>query len=128
MMKTIVIINGINYGSTGNITLNVAARAREKGYTVYTACRKSREGLKYQYEDQIYIGTWLDRVISERLSYLLGLNGYFNIINTKLFLNELDKIKPDLIHLQSLCDNYLNIKMLFNYIQKNNIPVIWTLS
>lgn len=127
MMKTIVIINGINYGSTGKITLNVATRAREKGYTVYTACRKSREGLKYQYEDQIYIGTWLDRVISERLSYLLGLNGYFNIINTKLFLNELDKIKPDLIHLQSLCDNYLNIQMLFNYIQKNNIPVIWTL-
>ena len=127
MMKTIVEVNGINYGSTGKIMLNIAKEARKDGYKVYTFCRKSRAGLKYKYEDQLYIGTWLDRVISERLSYVLGLNGYFNVLNTWLFLRKLDQIKPDLIHLHSLCDNYLNISMLFKYLKKKDIPVIWTL-
>ncbi|MBR2788015.1 MAG: glycosyltransferase, partial [Erysipelotrichaceae bacterium] len=126
-MKTIVEVNGINYGSTGRIALNIAKTAREKGYKVYTFCRKSRVGLRYQYEDQLYIGTWLDRVISERVSYVLGLNGYFNIINTYLFIKKLKQIKPDLVHLHSLCDNYLNISMLFKYLKKSDIPVIWTL-
>ena len=80
MMKTIVEVNGINYGSTGRIMLNIASEARKEGFKVYTFCRKSRAGLKYKYEDQIYIGTWLDRVISERLAFIFGLNGGFNII------------------------------------------------
>ena len=127
MMKTIVEVNGINYGSTGRIMLNIASEARKEGFKVYTFCRKSRAGLKYKYEDQIYIGTWLDRVISERLAFIFGLNGYFNVINTFLFLKKLDQIKPDLIHFHSLCDNYLNISMVFKYLKKKNIPVIWTL-
>ncbi len=126
-MKTIVEVNSNNYASTGNVVLNIARRAREEGYKVYTCCRKNRVGLKYRYEDQIYIGTWLDRVISERLATLFGLNGYFNVINTFLFIQKLKKIKPDLIHIHSMCDNYLNIRMFYTYIRKNRIPVIWTL-
>lgn len=126
-MKTIVEINGINYSSTGNIMNNIAKTAREKGYKVYTSCRKSIAGSKFHYDDQLYVGTWLDRVISERLAYITGLNGYFNIINTWLYINKLNKIKPDLIHIHNLCDNYINVSMLFNYINKHNIPVIWTL-
>ena len=127
MMKTIVEVNSNNYASTGNIVLNIAKEARKKGFRVYTCCRKSRAGLKYRYEDQIYIGTWLDRVVSERLSYIFGLNGYFNVINTFMFIQKLKKIKPDLIHIHSMCDNYLNINMFYKYIRDNNIPVIWTL-
>ena len=126
-MKTIVEVNSNNYASTGNIVLNIAKQARKRGFKVYTCCRKSRVGLRYKYEDQIYIGTWLDRVISERLSTLFGLNGYFNVINTWLFIRKLKKIKPDLIHIHSVCDNYLNINMFFSYIKENHIPAIWTL-
>ncbi len=127
MMKTIVEVNSNNYASTGNIMLNIAKEARKQDFRVYTACRKSRVGLRYSYEDQIYIGTWLDRVISERLSVLFGLNGYFNVINTWLFIRKLKKIRPDLIHIHSMCDNYLNVKMFYSYIRDNRIPTIWTL-
>ena len=126
-MKTIAEVNSNNYASTGNVVLNIAKQARTKGFKVYTCCRKSRAGLRYRYEDQIYIGTWLDRVISERLSILFGLNGYFNVINTWLFVNKLKSIKPDLIHIHSMCDNYLNIKMFYRYLRKSGVPIIWTL-
>ena len=126
-MKTIVEVNSNNYASTGNVVLNIAKQARTKGFKVYTCCRKSRAGLRYSYNDQIYIGTWLDRVISERLSILFGLNGYFNVINTWLFINKLKSIKPDLIHIHSMCDNYLNIKMFYRYLRESGVPIIWTL-
>ena len=126
-MRKIVEINGINYGSTGNISINIAEEAEKAGYKTYLFFRNSKEGKKRKTDKQQLIGFWLDKVISERLSYVFGLNGYFNIINTFWFTKQLDKIKPDLIHLHSLCDNYLNIDMLFKYIIKKDIPVIWTL-
>ena len=125
-MKTIVLINGINYSSTGTITLNIAKQARKAGYKVYTCCKDSKFGRKYQYEDQITIGTRLDRVISERLAYITGLKGYFNIINTWLFIRKLNKIKPDLIHMHLLHDTFINLNMFFKYLKRSKIPVIWT--
>ena len=126
MMKTVVEINSNNYASTGSVVLNIASTARKQDLKVYTCCRRSRFGLKFKYEDQIYIGTWLDRVISERLAVLTGLNGYFNRINTWLFIRKLKKLKPDLIHLHSLCESYLNIEMFFRYLRDNRIPTVWT--
>lgn len=125
-MKTILEINGINYGSTGTITLNIAECARKYGYKVYTSCKKSRKGIKFNYKDQIFIGFWISRVISERLAFITSKKGYFNILNTYIFLKKIDRIKPDLIHLHLLHDSFINIKMLVNYINKNNIPVIYT--
>ena len=127
MMKKIVEINGINYASTGNIAINIAKKAKAEGFDMYLFFRNSRAGNKRLEEGQELIGYWLDKVISERLAYIFGLNGYFCRINTASFLKRLDEIKPDLIHLHSLCDNFVNIDMLFNYIIKNDIPVIWTL-
>ena len=126
-MSRIVEINGINYASTGNIAINIGQEAEKAGYETYLFFRNSKEGKKRKTYKQQLIGFWLDKVISERLAYIFGLNGYFNVINTFWLTRKLDKIKPDLIHLHSLCDSFLNIDMLFNYIIKNDIPVIWTL-
>lgn len=126
-MKRIVAINGINYASTGKITLNVASEARNSGYEVETYFRNSKEGKKHPNPHQHFIGSRIDKLISERLAYIFGLSGYFNVYNTSLFINELKEIKPDLVHIHSLCDSYLNINMLFKYLKKADIPVIWTL-
>jgi len=126
LMKTIVQINSTNYASTGNIMLNIAAEARKEGYKVYTSCKKSRESLKHHNPDNIYIGFWFERVISERLAYFTGLRDHFNFFGTIQFINKLKQIKPDLIHIHTLHDTFINSRMLFNYIKQNNIPVIWT--
>lgn len=56
-----------------------------------------------------------------------GYNGCFSHLTTGLFLKKLDDIKPDLIHFHNLHNCYINLPMLFNYIKKRNIPVVWTL-
>lgn len=127
MMKRIVEINTTNYASTGNIMLNIAKLARNKGYDVYTCCKASKESFKYQYDNQIYIGYRSERILSSFLASLTGLRDHFNILGTLKFIKELKKIKPDLIHLHVLHDDFINIKLLFKYLSSLNIPVIWTL-
>ena len=125
-MKTILEINATNYSSTGHITLNIAKEARKKGYEVYTACKTAKVSLRFNYENQLYIGNRYDRLVSQELAYVTGLRGHFNILNTRAFLKMVDEIKPDLIHLHVLHDTFINLSMLFEYINKHAIPVIWT--
>lgn len=125
-MKTIVELNGINYGSSGTIALNIAKEARKRDYIVYTFCTKKRETLKHNYENQIYYGIWFERVISEKLSYLTGLRDHFNILGTLDLIKKLKEIKPDLIHMHVLHDNFLNYRILFNYLNNSNTPIVWT--
>lgn len=122
----IVEINSVNYGSTGNIMLQIAERAREKGIEVYTfsSCGNDmRKGIP----NHGFIGNRLSRILAVRLGYYTGLSGHFSYFATKRFLKEIDRIKPDIIHLHNLHSEYINIRLLFNYIKKNNIKTVWTL-
>ena len=125
-MKTIVEINSTNYASTGNIMLNIAKQARLSGYNVYTCCKASKESYKYKYDNQIIIGYRYERILSAILNTITGLRDYGNIFGTYFFVNKLKKIKPDLVHLHVLHDDFINTRILFNYLAKANIPVIWT--
>lgn len=125
-MKTIIELNGINYGSSGSMMMNIASEARNSGFNVYTLCTKKRETLKHNYDNQVFYGSWLDRVISERLSYITGLRDCFNVFQTNDLIKKIKEINPDLIHMHVLHDNFLNYRILFNYLSKSNIPIIWT--
>lgn len=125
-MKTIIEINTTNYASTGNITLNIAKKAREAGYRVYTCCKASKESFKHQYENQIFIGNRFERIISSELATITGLRDHFNIFGTTKFIKEIDRLNPDLIHLHVLHDDFINISILFKYLKSKNIPIIWT--
>lgn len=122
----IVEINGTNYSSTGNIALNIAKKAREEGFEVYTCCKNSLKSSQFRYDNQIVIGSRYERLISEQLAQLSGLSGSFNWIGTKEFIKKLKEIEPDLVHLHIMHDSYVNLKMLFSYLSVNKIPVVWT--
>lgn len=122
----IVEVNSFNFGSTGRIMLGIAEVAREKGYNVWTfnpAGKSQKKNITGNYS----IGNRYERNISSKICYYIGGNGKFNIIGTKRFLSELDNIKPDIIHFHNLHSNYLNLEMLFHYIKKRRINVVWTL-
>jgi len=125
--KTIVQINSFNFGSTGKIMLQTSELARKEGNTVYVCYPKSRDNSKKEVENSILIGNRYSRNIHLLLSKLTGLNGCFSYFSTKNFLRKLKKINPDVIHLHNLHNCYINLPLLFKYIKKNSIRVIWTL-
>lgn len=126
----VIEINSVKNGSTGNIMKNIANTARKEGIEVYTACA----GNLYQRrlptdhpEYHIYIGGILENKLHKTLGTIWGRGGCYSQIGTYLFLRKLNKIKPDIIHIHNLHSNYIHIGMLFNYIKKTNVQVIWTL-
>ena len=120
-------INCTNYGSTGNIMLQIADTARRKGHTVITCCPASRENKKKSVENQWLIGNRFSRNVHLKLFEYTGFNGCFSLVSTFTFLHKVKKFKPDIIHVHKLHNCYINLPMLFKYIKKQKIKAIWTL-
>lgn len=120
-------INSTNYGSTGNIMLQIADTARSKGHTVITCCPASRDNKRKSIENQWLIGSRFSRNVHLKLFEYTGFNGCFSLLSTFTFLHKLKRFKPDIIHLHNLHNCYINLPLLFRYIKKHRIKTIWTL-
>lgn len=124
----VVEINGGVFGSTGKIMFGIKKVANENGieilcFSPVTSTNKEKEPDEEYYK----IGTYFQRRISVLLGRITGLNGCFAICETNKMLKQIEKYNPDIIHLHTLHDSYINLLMLFSYIKKKNIKVIWTL-
>lgn len=125
--KKIVLINTVLYGSTGNIVRQLKSLAEENGMKAYTVSAYSRNNKTVYGEDDIVIGNYLDRYLHIWMSRVTGLSGEFSVYSTWKLTRLLKKIKPDVIHLHNLHNAYINLAILFRYIKKNDVKVIWTL-
>ena len=123
----IVGINTVEYGSTGMIMREVAEAARRRGHKVYTASSRGVDSREAGIENHIFISDNRTRRKSVLWDRLSGKLGHHAKKETKAFLQELDKLNPDIIHLHNLHGSYINLPMLFKYIAKNKIKVVWTL-
>lgn len=127
MVKCIVEINSSTVGSTGRIMFMIAETARKHGFTVYTCSAVHGNEKRIESKNHIYIGSKLDKKIHLLLAKKTGYNGCFSHFTTAQFLKKIDKLQPDLIHFHNLHNCYINLPMLFDYVKKKNIPVVWTL-
>ena len=60
-------------------------------------------------------------------SMLLDKHGFGSKAATKKFIAEVERIQPDIINLHNIHGYYLNVEILFEYLAKKNIPIVWTL-
>jgi glycosyltransferase involved in cell wall biosynthesis len=117
----IAIINNLNFGSTGNLSLTLKQFLTKKGFDVrfFHAFGKKKDGM-YRFSNNLNLK--INRILS-----LLGANRYEGLKHpTRILLRMLDEYKPDLINIQCLNIGSVNLRLLFNYIKKRNIPVIAT--
>ena len=127
----IAIINMLSNGSTGKIMLQIADTARKHGYSAktYTPTRFLR-GKKVAPPDipnHLSWGSRAEACFHYYVGTLLGRNGMYSHRGTRQLINDLKSFSPDIIHLHNLHMYCINLPMLFNYIKKNNIKVVWTL-
>lgn len=124
-------INMIHSGSTGKIMFGIAEVARQKGHEVWTFSpryyQKGQETKWPEIKGHTYFGTVAENKLHLRLSQLTGLHGCFSWLGTKELIRKLDGIQPDIIHLHNLHNWTINLPMLFKYIKKHDIAVVWTL-
>ena len=124
----IVQINGGAKGSTGKIMMGIADVARAQGHEVMCASPITTTNRDAGEDCGYYrIGTFNSRRLNVALARITGFNGCFAWFETYKLLKKIDEFKPDIIHLHNLHDSYINLPMLFSYIKKHEIPVVWTL-
>lgn len=120
-------INTCNFGSTGKIMLQIAHTAEIRGHKVWVAYQNNKLNRVKEVENSILIGNKLAFFLHTKLSLHLGLNGCGSFLATLKFLREAKKIKPDLIQIHNLHNCYINLPLLFRFIKKQKVPVVWTL-
>lgn len=124
-MNTILQINSvINWGSTGRIAEEIGQQLIAMGYNSYIAFGRNGRPSK---SHLIQIGTEWDINFHGLQTRLFDRHGFGSKSATKKLIRYIKQIKPDVIHLHNVHGYYLNVSVLFTYLSKADIPVIWTL-
>lgn len=124
MPKLLQIDSCLGIGSTGRITESIGALAMARGWDCYIA-----HGARYVGETgmrSIPVVSTIGEYRHGLKSMLLDRHGLGSICETKRLVEKIKQIKPDIIHLHCIHGYYLNYKILFEYLNKTDIPVVWT--
>lgn len=78
--------------------------------------------------DSVYkIGNVIDEKIHALMSRITGKQAYFSCLSTYRLIKHLSKIKPDIIHLHNLHNNFISLPMLMRWVKQNGIQLYVTL-
>ena len=77
--------------------------------------------------DQVRFGNPLNWFIHNRLYCITGIQDIFSITDTLDLIFKLLYFRPDVIHFNLINDKFLNIPLLFSFIRRSDIPVVWTM-
>lgn len=125
IMPTLLQINvTANWGSTGKIAEQIGLCAMKHGWKSYIAygrwCNPSKSHL-------IKVGNKLDMYMHYGEQRIRDNEGLCSRSATKQLIKHISEIKPDVVQLHNIHDHYLNYRLLFEYLNKTDIKVVWTL-
>lgn len=122
-------INMFPNGSTGSIMLRIAEQARIRGHIVktYSAASIDNKTDSFVGDDHFVFGSYAENKLHVYLGVATGRNGFFSFVGTRQLIKDLEKFDPEIIHLHNLHRFCIDLPMLFRYIRRKNIRVIWTL-
>ena len=124
--KRLAIINAVPYGSTGKIVRGIDSVAQKSGMETYVYYSWTKSLPKGNAEN-VEVGSFVGKLLHMGLGRITGKNGCYSRMDTRRLIKKLEKFKPDAINLHILHSWNINLPMLFSYVKKNNIPVIWTM-
>lgn len=122
--KTLLQINiTANWGSTGKIAEQIGLCAMAHGWKSYIAygrwCNLSKSHL-------IKVGNKLDMYMHYGEQRIRDNEGLCSRRATKRLIRFICVINPDVVQLHNIHDHYLNYRLLFEYLNKTDIKVVWT--
>jgi len=124
-VKTLLQINVVvNSGSTGRIAEEIGQTAMADGWKSYIAYGRNERPSQ---SELIKIGSDWDIRMHGLQTRLLDRHGLASKTATKKLVRQIKKINPEIIHLHNIHGYYLNIEILFHFLEQTNIPVVWTL-
>ena len=112
--------------STGRIMQEIGELAMQNGWENYIAYSRGRDGIKPCKSHIIPIGNRWNVAWHGIMTRLFDSHGLESKRATRKFVQQIEELKPDIIHIHNVHGYFLNYKILFNYLAHCDIPVIWT--
>ncbi len=123
-VKLLQINVSANWGSTGKISEDIGKLAIDVGWESWIAYGR---GEPISVSNLIRIGNDWDVRWHGIQSRIFDSHGLASRKATRIFIKQIESLRPDIIHLHNIHGYYLNYKLLFEYLKKWGGPVIWTL-
>lgn len=125
-MRILQINQNYNFGSTGKIMKEINDTICAQGHEGYMLCAYANGN-----DQHLFVMEKLPTGIAVRKNILFqnfsGLTGYTSWIKTHKAIRWIDTVNPDIIHLHNIHGDWINIKMLFEYLNSIQKPLVWTL-
>lgn len=125
MQKIFYISGAINFGAPGRIVEQTGLLAQKHGYEVLVAHSKRNENPSNL--PHFAVTTRLQETIHAAGARFLDLHGLMSTKQTKELVNRMKKYQPDIIHLHNIHGYFCNFKVLFEYLDTIETPVVWTM-
>lgn len=122
-MKVLRITTSANTGAISRTAEQLGELVMKEGWESYIAY--SRPGNPSS-SKLIRVGNWASIAIHLILTRLFDLCGYGSYFATRKLVKKLKVLSPDLIHIHNIHSYDINLRVLFDYLSKANIPVVWT--
>ena len=122
-MKILQINSHYNQGGAARIVACIHRQLLNEGETSWVAFGR---GKKAPESNCVRIDTVPEVYWSALVSLVGGINGWANRIATAKLIRLIRRIQPDVIHLHALHGYYLHWPSLFRYLNRAQIPVVWT--
>lgn len=123
--KILQVNSSLGLGSTGKIVESICGLAAASDWECWIAHSSRYEG-QSQF-NHINVSTKFGEYLHYIHSLLLDRHGLGSTVATRAFVQKLDReIRPDIIHLHNIHGYYINYEILFEYLNKAGIPVVWT--
>ena len=121
MMKNIAIINNVDFGSTGQISLNLHRNLLAKGYRSYFCYGR---GASPTNSSMKKIGSFLSVNIHALMVRMTGRQGFYSSSSITKLLRFFSKANIDTIYIVCIHGYYLNEYKLYKYVADNNIALV----
>ena len=122
-MKLLLLNATANTGSTGRIAEEIGLLAQQSGSEVRFAY--GRQAVNSRLPHIKIGGKWNVRWHGV-VSRLFDAHGFGSRNATKALIKELEVWKPDIVNIHNLHGYYIHVGILFEYLKRVQIPVVWT--
>lgn len=122
-MRILQINSHYNQGGAARIVACIHRQLLKEGADSFVTYGRGEKVL----EPNVYrFGMTPEVYASALVSRVVGINGWSNSGATRRLVSYIEQVQPDIIHLHALHGYYLNLSMLFEYINEKKIPCVWT--
>lgn len=123
MPKILQINVTANWGSTGKIEEQIGLCALNHGWESYVAYGRYSNPSK---SVMIQVGSKMDTIVHYAVQRIFDNEGLCSYRATLKLIEQIKQISPDIIQLHNIHDHYLNYQLLFQFLNKTDIQVVWT--